>query len=112
MIITAGPGEGRRHIAATPLGSLSRERGVCLCRENPMVRSHVLITAALLLSACGSGGDEKAAPVQNEIMIRSEAQQQLFQLNDLDRAIALKRAIGDQGLRCAQIVSTGYVTRF
>ena len=77
-----------------------------------MVRSHVLITAALLLSACGSGGDEKAAPVQNEIMIRSEAQQQLFQLNDLDRAIALKRAIGDQGLRCAQIVSTGYVTRF
>ena len=41
-----------------------------------------------------------------------EAQQQLFDLNDLDRAIALKRAIADQGLRCGQIVSTGYVTRY
>ena len=45
-------------------------------------------------------------------MVRSEAQQQLFDLNDLDRAIALKRAIADQGLRCARIVSTGYVTRY
>ena len=53
-----------------------------------------------------------APPLQNDIMVRSEAQQQLFDLNDLDRAIALKRAIADQGLRCAQIVSTGYVTRY
>ena len=45
-------------------------------------------------------------------MVRSEAQQRLFDLNDLDRAIALKRAIADQGLRCARIVSTGYVTRY
>jgi hypothetical protein len=36
----------------------------------------------------------------------------LFKLNDLDRAIALKRAIADQGLRCARVVSTGYVTRY
>lgn len=77
-----------------------------------MTRSAALMIPALLLASCGSGGDEAAPPLQNDIMVRSDAQQQLFDLNDLDRAIALKRAISDQGLRCAQIVSTGYVTRF
>ena len=50
--------------------------------------------------------------MQNDVVVRSDAQQKLFDLNDLDRAIALKRAITEQGLRCSQIVSTGYVTRF
>jgi len=77
-----------------------------------MTRSALLMTGTLLLASCGGGGEENAAPLQNDIMVRSEAQQRLFDLNDLDRAIALKRAIGDQGLRCAQVVSTGYVTRF
>ena len=76
-----------------------------------MFRSAPLLIVASLLASCGDG--EKAAPpVQNDIMVRSEAQQRLFDLNDLDRAIALKRAIADQGLRCARIVSTGYVTRY
>lgn len=69
------------------------------------------LIAAAMLASC-SQGENPAPPVQNEIMVRSEAQQQLFNLGDLDRAIALKRAIADQGLRCARIVSTGYVTRF
>ena len=76
-----------------------------------MIRPAALLISASLLGSCGSG-DEAAPPVQNEIMVRSEAQQRLFDLNDLDRAIALKRAISDQGLRCPQIVSTGYVTRY
>lgn len=77
-----------------------------------MTRSAALMIPALLLASCGSSGDEAAPPLQNDIMVRSDAQQRLFDLNDFDRAIALKRAISDQGLRCAQIVSTGYVTRF
>ena len=76
-----------------------------------MFRTTVLLTSACLLASCGSG-DQAAPPLQNDIMVRSEAQQRLFDLNDLDRAIALKRAIADQGLRCSQIVSTGFVTRF
>jgi hypothetical protein len=76
-----------------------------------MIRCAVLAISACLLASCG-GSDEGAPPLQNDIMVRSAAQQRLFDLNDLDRAIALKRAIADQGLRCAQIVSTGYVTRF
>lgn len=75
-----------------------------------MIRSVSLLIAGCLLASCG--GDEAAPPLQNDVVVRSDAQQQLFDLNDLDRAIALKRAISDQGLRCGQIVSTGYVTRF
>jgi hypothetical protein len=76
-----------------------------------MMRLAALMIPALLLGAC-DGGSPTEPPLQNDIMVRSDAQQRLFDLNDLDRAIALKRAIADQGLRCSQIVSTGYVTRF
>ena len=77
-----------------------------------MMRIAALSITAALLAACDGGGGTSEPPLQNDIMVRSDAQQKLFDLNDLDRAIALKRAIGDQGLRCSQIVSTGYVTRF
>ena len=77
-----------------------------------MVRNAALLISAILLASCSGGGDESAPPLQNDIMVRSDAQQRLFDSNDLDRAIALKRAIADQGLRCSQIVSTGYVTRY
>jgi hypothetical protein len=76
-----------------------------------MIRPATLLITACLIASC-DGGDEAAPPVRNEIMVRSEAQQRLFNLNDLDRAIALKRAITDQGTRCGQIVSTGYVARY
>jgi hypothetical protein len=76
-----------------------------------MMRNAVLLLSMVALAAC-KGGAPAEQPVQNDIMVRSTAQQQLFDLNDLDRAIALKRAIAEQGLRCARIVSTGYVTRY
>jgi hypothetical protein len=76
-----------------------------------MSRFAALLVPACLLAACG-GNDQAAPPPQNDIMVRSDAQQRLLDLNDLDRAIALKRAIADQGLRCSQIVSTGYVARY
>lgn len=76
-----------------------------------MIRRAALLISACLAASC-SGSEEAPPPLQNDVVVRSDAQQQLFDLNDLDRAIALKRAIADQGLRCGQIVSTGYVTRF
>jgi hypothetical protein len=76
-----------------------------------MIRYAALLAPAILLTAC-DGSKPAEQPVQNDIMVRSEAQQQLFNLNDLNRAIALKRAILDAGMRCGQIVSTGYVTRY
>ncbi len=54
-----------------------------------MYRCAVLLISACLLASCG-GSEEAAPPLQNDIMVRSDAQQQLFDLNDLDRAIALE----------------------
>jgi hypothetical protein len=76
-----------------------------------MIRSAALLISAAMLVSCGQG-DAPTPPLQNDIMVRSDAQQRLFDLNDLDRAIALKRAISDQGLRCGRVVSTGYVSRY
>ena len=76
-----------------------------------MFRFAALPALAALLTSCGQS-ESPSPPIQNDIIVRSAAQQQLFELNDLDRAIALKRAIADQGLRCTRIVSTGYVTRY
>jgi hypothetical protein len=76
-----------------------------------MLRFAALMIATGCLVSCGSS-EQAAPPLQNDIMVRSASQQRLFDLNDLNRAIALKRAIAEQGLRCSQIVSTGYVTRF
>ena len=76
-----------------------------------MIRPAALLISACLAASCGSG-DEAAPPVQNEIMVRSAAQKRLLDLSELDRAIALKRAILGAGLRCERIVSTGYVTRY
>ena len=74
-----------------------------------MNRSAVLI-ALLLASGCGK---ESAPPSpQPEIMVRSAQQKRLFTLNDLDRAIALKRAILEQGMTCKQLVTSGYVGRY
>ena len=75
-----------------------------------MIRLYALLLSATLLAACDSR--EAAPPVQSEVTVRSDAQKRLFELSDLDRAIALKRAIGEQGLRCGQLVSTGYVGRY
>ena len=66
--------------------------------------------AAVLLASCGK--QDAAPPQPAEIMVRSEHQKQLFDLSALNRAIALKRAIADQGLRCKQVVTTGYVARY
>ncbi len=76
-----------------------------------MMARNILWALPLLLAACGQ--EQAAAPAPaNEVMVRSAAQQQLFELNDLDRVIALKRAIQDQGLRCGQMTMTGYVGRY
>ena len=75
-----------------------------------MVRFAVLVAALMTAAACGKEG--APPPKKPDIMIRSAQQKQLFKLNDLDRAIALKHAILEQGMTCKQLVSTGYVGRY
>ena len=73
-----------------------------------MFRTAPLIIAAILTSSCGSS-ENPAPPVQNDVIVRSEAQQQLFDLSDLNRAIALKRAIYDAGYNCKRVTRSGFV---
>lgn len=67
-----------------------------------------LLTTATLLGACGKQAAPPAKPAET-ITVRSEAQKQLSAAGDLDRAIALKRAIMASGSSCARITTTGFV---
>jgi hypothetical protein len=70
------------------------------------------VLAASSLTACGSGGGDQATANQKDISVRSEEQDRLHQLTDLNRDIALKRAILASGLRCKRVVRSGYVAEY
>ena len=70
--------------------------------------------AALLIAAAAApliAGCDESPPTQprQPIVVRSEAQDQLHQLDDLNRAIGLKRAIYQSGYTCKRVESSGYV---
>jgi hypothetical protein len=66
---------------------------------------------SLLAAACGS--EPAPAPAkQPDIVVRSPEQDQLHQLNDLYRDIAMKRAIVASGLRCKRVTKSGYVSEY
>lgn len=65
--------------------------------------------AALLVAACGSSADSGQQAAARNISVRSAEQEQLHKLNDLNRSIALKRAIYDSGYRCQRIAESGFV---
>ena len=64
--------------------------------------------AALLVAGCGDGQPSEPAQVQN-ITVRSAEQEGLHDLSDLNRSIALKRAIRDSGYRCQRVDRSGFV---
>ena len=69
--------------------------------------SLTILAAGLAISGCGdrSGTEQPTRPIK----VTGEAQRQLHEANDLNRAIALKRAIYDSGYRCQRITRSGYV---
>ena len=73
------------------------------------MRTAAILTlcAALVLSACGSA--DQPQPAEKKIKVRGSEQIELHKANDLNRAIALKRAIYDSGYRCGRIARSGYV---
>lgn len=70
------------------------------------------IFAAVLLAACGQGEMTDEPRAGEEILVRSQAQKQLQQMDDLTRAISLKRAIRDSGSSCLRITQSAYVGRY
>lgn len=70
---------------------------------------------AIVLASCGGGGDggtQQAATNQPQIAVRSAEQDQLHQLDDMNRNIGLKRAITDSGRRCRRVTESGYVQEY
>jgi hypothetical protein len=67
------------------------------------------IVALLALTGCG---DNPATQPSQPIVVRSEGQDRLHQLDDLNRAIALKRAIYQSGSDCLRVTQSGYVGEY
>jgi hypothetical protein len=65
--------------------------------------------AASLLAGCDQSPPN---PPRQPIVVRSDAQDQLHQLDDLNRAIGLKRAIYAAGYSCKRVESSGYVQEY
>jgi hypothetical protein len=68
-----------------------------------------LAALTLLIGACDR---PTAAPAQQPTGAQSAEQQQMHRLNELNRAIALKRAILSSGYRCQRIDRSGYVQEY
>jgi len=64
------------------------------------------LTAALLAAGCD---DSPTTQPQRPIVVRSEAQDALHQLSDMNLKIALRRAIYDSGASCQTVTEAGYV---
>jgi hypothetical protein len=69
-------------------------------------KSAVTLLAALLFAACG-----QQEPQQNatRIKVRSAEQDRLYQLDAINLAIGLKRAIYDAGYVCKRVTDAGFV---
>lgn len=68
----------------------------------------VLMFAALSLAGC----DQSQQQPVRQIKVRSAEQNQLRQLDALNLAIALKRAIYDAGYTCKRVTNAGFVAEW
>ncbi|MBA3834899.1 MAG: hypothetical protein H0X53_03455 [Sphingomonas sp.] len=76
------------------------------------MRSAIIATAAAALAVSGCGTPEDRETQARPIEVRSAQQEELHQLNDLNRDIALKRAVRDSGYRCQQVTESGFVVTY
>lgn len=70
----------------------------------------LLMLIPLVLAACDQGS--VASPPRQKITVRSDSQNRMHQLNELNRAIALKRALYDTGAECRRVTKSGYVGEY
>ena len=80
-------------------------------RYEGMTRLTFLIMTAMGVAACRQEA-EQPPPPKPKIQVQGEGQKQMRRFNDLNRAIALKRAISASGQRCRRITESGYVAEY
>lgn len=73
------------------------------------MRRFLACLPALMLAACDQSPTTQPA---QPIVVRSDGQDRLHQLNDMNRAIALKRALLDTGAQCRRVTKSGYVSEY
>lgn len=68
-----------------------------------------ILSVPLMLAACG----DTAPPAENEtIQTRGENQDALFELSDMNRDIAMRRAITGAGYPCDRVTGSGYAAPY
>ena len=75
------------------------------------MRAKLIVIAIVCGLATACGQSQPTQPKQ-PIVVRSEAQDGLHQLDELNRAIALKRALYASGYRCQRVEQSGFVTTY
>ena len=73
------------------------------------MRLLTLILGVLALAACG---ENAPPPGQTKIKVRSTEQNQLHQLDAINLAIGLKRAIYAAGYTCPRVADAGFVAEY
>jgi hypothetical protein len=73
--------------------------------------ARIFFTGAAILATTACGQSQPTQPKQ-PIVVRSQVQDQLHKLDEMNRAIALKRAIYDSGYTCQRIDKSGFVTAY
>ena len=76
-----------------------------------MTRFALLVATVAALAACQQEAEQPASP-RPKIQVQGEGQKQMHRFNELNRAIALKRAIAASGQRCRRITESGYVAEY
>jgi hypothetical protein len=69
----------------------------------------LLITAACALALVACGEEPQQTSNTQAIKVRSQEQNQLHQLDAMNLAIGLKRAIYDAGYTCKRVTDAGFV---
>lgn len=80
-------------------------------RGEKKMRAQLVIAVGLAAFAAACDDSQPTQP-QRGIVVRSEAQDRLHRLSEMNRKIALRRAIYDSGGRCRTVTRAGYVQEY
>ena len=70
-----------------------------------------LLGLVVVTGGCERKAEQPARPAP-VVKVRSAAQDRLHKLNDMDRAIGLKRAIYGSGATCARVTGTRFIGQY